>query len=364
VRLQDKVAGSVVSSGETYIEFCEHGNPPKDCVTCRLEADDPYALVPEDFEALLVNGVPETEYIYKPYIPKGARVWFWGPTGTAKSMYAMWLGATLSREGLTVAYFSEENPLEEDLRRIALLKPDAKFFRWFPRRGLDLTDSEWIAHMLEATTECDVAIFDTWTDSWYGDENSNPEVRDFDARVLKPLQAQGCTPIVIHHTGHGQPNTTPRQAASAGRGASTLGQKADVTLHFKPEANADGDDAFQLVYGKARIGGERPGPKSFRVVGGNDEGYLDIVEIEGQHTRSVLAMTGDMKRYICNAEKGYLTTGELRADAGGSTSVATEAMELLKEDSDIIYTPNDKVLAASGKYHVSKTWRPATARLV
>lgn len=353
-----------LSTDEVFVEFCEHGNLPKGCVTCRLEADDPYALVPEDFEALLAEGIPETEYVYKPYIPKGARVWFWGPTGTAKSMYALWLGAKLSREGFTVAYFSEENPKEEDLRRIGLLKPEAKFFRWFPRKGLDLTDPEWVAHMLEATTGCDIVVFDTWTDCWYGDENSNQEVRDFDAKVLKPLQAQGATPIVIHHTGHGQANVIERKAASAGRGASTLGQKADVTLHFKPEANADGDDAFQLVYGKARLGGERPGPKSFRVVGSNEEGFLDIVEIEGQHTRTVLAMVAAMKQYVFGAAKGYLTTTELRADAGGSVSVQKEAMELLKDDPDIIYTPNDKVLNASGKYHVSKTWRPATARLV
>ena len=48
------------------------------------------------------------------------------PTGTAKSMWALIKAAALSRAGVDVAYFSEENPTTEDLRRLALgLRPDA-----------------------------------------------------------------------------------------------------------------------------------------------------------------------------------------------------------------------------------------------
>ena len=69
------------------------------------------------------------------------------------------------------------------------------------------------------------------------------------------------TPVVIHHLGHRQMFSN-RGGATAGRGASSLGQKADVTLEFK---NA-GEDLFTIIYGKCRIGGlyHPDGPSRWR----------------------------------------------------------------------------------------------------
>jgi len=69
---------------------------------------------------------------------------------------------------------------------------------------MDLSDPEWVEAILEATKDCGLVEFDTWTDLRHGDENSNEEVRDFDTDVHKAIQRQGGTPLVIHHTGHKQ----------------------------------------------------------------------------------------------------------------------------------------------------------------
>jgi hypothetical protein len=52
----------------------------------------------------------EVEYLEKPYIPAGARIWLWGPAESAKSIFAQALAARLTREGRIVAYFDQENP--------------------------------------------------------------------------------------------------------------------------------------------------------------------------------------------------------------------------------------------------------------
>jgi hypothetical protein len=63
------------------------------------------------------------------------------------------------------------------------------------------------------------------------DENDNRAVADFDNTVLRPLVNAGATVIVLDHTGHTQP-FVKRGGVTAGRGASSKGQKADVVLNF------------------------------------------------------------------------------------------------------------------------------------
>ena len=311
---------------------------------------DGFNLVPTDWEALVQDGVPEIEYLFEPYLPRGARVWLWGATGTAKSIWALWAAASLSRQGIPVAYFSEENRTREDLRRLALIRPKPKCFRWFHRSGMDLTDPRWVNAMLDATEGCELVVFDTWTDLWHGDENSNPDIRDFDADVLKPLQAQGATPITIHHTGH-PVMFSNRKGATAGRGASALGQKADVTLEFKAEDNG----AFTIVYGKARIGGERQPDRTFKVV--DLEDGLDIIEVAGAHGRAVDALTEKMAQAVLTAPRGYLTSTELRTAAGGGRDAQGEALTRLEADSRVVLRV-EKVQTIDGKWRTSKVWRP------
>lgn len=316
--------------------------------------DDAYKLVTTDWQSLIHDGVPEIEFLDEPYIPKGARVWLWGATGTSKSIWALWVAAALSRLGITIAYFSEENPLVEDLRRLSLIKPDPRFFRWFHRSGMDLTDPLWIEAMLEATQGCGLVVFDTWTDLWHGEEDSNGDVRDFDVDVLKPIQAQGGTPVVIHHTGHAQ-LFSGRGGATAGRGASALGQKADVALEFK----AEDDGAFTIVYGKARMGGERQPDRTFRVVDLDDEDGLglDIIEVAGAKIRAVDGLVEKMVHAILTAPRGYFTNTELRTVVGGGRELQTEAFAKLEEDHRVEMQPERVPTGKDNKIRLSKVWR-------
>ncbi len=332
--------------------------PPKDRPELRAVAETSeeessyFALQAKDWTQLLLEGVPEMEYLDRPYIPKGVRVWLWGATGTAKSMWAMWAAARMSWNGHGVAYFSEENPLPEDLRRLAKLRPNPECFSWFHLTGMDLADADWIGSMLEATKGYDVIVFDTFTDRWGGDENKNDEVRDFDKHVLKPLIDRGSTSMAVHHTGHPQ-MFSGRRAATSGRGASSLGQKADVVLEFVAEE----DGAFTIVYGKPRIGGERLPNRTFRVIDTEDEG-LDIVEVAGHHERQVAELVTRMVEAITTIEKGYLTTTELRNAVKSASALQRDALAVLEEDERVRMT-SEKVPNKDGKVRPAKVWRPA-----
>jgi hypothetical protein len=315
-------------------------------------SEDPFALADTNWLALIRDGVPKIDYLYEPYIAKGARVWLWGATGTAKSIYALWSASNMSKQGTRVSYFSEENPTTEDLRRLALLKPDPAYLRWFHRTRMDLTDPRWVESMLTACDGDEAVFLDTWTDLWHGDESSNEAVRDFDANVLKPLQAQGATPIIVHHTGHPQ-MFGGRKGATAGRGASSLGQKADVTLEFKAEQ----DGAFTIVYGKPRIGGAVQPDRTFRVVDVEDEEAIDIIEVGGAHERAVQELADNMAEAILNAPDGYLTTSHLRTVVGGGAATQTEALALL-DRSERVSCRVERVQAQDGRHRNAKTWRP------
>jgi hypothetical protein len=313
-----------------------------------------YELQALDWSALLRDGVPEVEYIHAPYFPKLARIWVWGATGSYKSLYCEWVAAELSRRGVRVSYFSEENPIGEELRRLARLNPDPRFFRLFHRTGMDLDDGRWIEAMLAATQGDAITFFDSLTDLWGGDENDNRAVQVFDASVLKPLQAQGVTPVVLHHTGHKQ-MFSERGGATAGRGASSLGQKADLVLEFKDA----GESRFTVTYAKSRLGGIRQPDRTFRVEDA-ENGLLTIVTASNPEEQAVAELTDKIVRLICNAPDG-LTTSELRVLAGGNKERQTIALAVLESDSRI-HCGVEKRLTRDGKHHDAKVWRPARDR--
>ena len=314
--------------------------------------DDSYRLRAVDWTRLLAEGVPEVEYLWEPYFPKGARIWIWGATGSYKSLFCEWAAANLSRGCLRVSYFSEENPMQEELRRLAKVRPDPEYFRLFHRTGMDLTDPAWVESFLSVTRGDAVVFLDSWTDLWGGDEKENREVQQFDARVLKPMQAQGATPVVLHHTGHRQ-MFSDRGGATAGRGASALGQKADVTLEFKDA----GEDRFTIIYGKCRIGGVRVPERAFRVED-EDDGTVSIIECGDPGQLATNEMVEKMVRAIVTATDGSLTTSQLRAAVGGSTKRQTEAFERLADDIRV-HVEVEKVRTKDGKFRDANVWRPA-----
>lgn len=364
--LKGKAASVTMVEARTGKDAAAHlaaGHGPEEFVlvdTADTSADPPsaptdtvYTAAPLDWPKLLRDGVPPIEYLYPPYIPEGARCWIWGGTGTHKSLWSAWVAAKLSRMEIRVSYWSEENTVQEELRRLDMLRPDPAFLRVFHRTGMDLIDPQWVAFLLGAT-EGDAAVFlDSWTDLWTGDEGDNRAVQQFDANVLKPLQAQGCTPIVLHHTGHPGMFST-RAGASAGRGASSLGQKADVTLEFK----SAGKDRFTIVYGKCRIGGIRLADRTFESVDTADGG-LDIVDAASDEVEAVQALVEKMVLAITSTPIGFLTTSEVRTLVGGRRERQIPAMVLLESDPRVT-VGTEKLVRDNGKRCSCKVWRPST----
>jgi hypothetical protein len=263
--------GSLASDTRRAIQ--KPGGIPME-VDAELGNGDAIAMVPLDWQAMLRDGVPPVDYLDPPYFVKAARTWGWGPSGTAKSIFAMWKAAALTRSGHKVVYISEENPLVEDIRRLGRLNPDPDLMVVYHRQNVDLMRPECVREVLRISEGAAMTVFDSWTDCWQGDENDNRAVQQFDATVLKKLQDLGVAPFVIHHTGH--PSMFgARKGVNAGRGASSLGQKADVVLAFS--AGMAGEiQTFKLSYPKGRVGGEAPPEQLFRVVD-TEGGGLDIL---------------------------------------------------------------------------------------
>ena len=107
-------------------------------VEAEPETKGGFRLRPLDLTTLLAREPEPERFVVEPYIPRARRVWVFGAAESGKSIWALATAAQVSREGAGVAYFSEENPLDEDIRRLRRLRPDSSHFRFFSGTGLDL----------------------------------------------------------------------------------------------------------------------------------------------------------------------------------------------------------------------------------
>ena len=278
-----------------------------------------------DLRALLNGQMPEPEFL-DPHrlIPASAKVLAVGPAESGKSVWAMWLACQLSRAGREVAYFSQENPLAEDLRRLKGLRPDIERFRFYYGQGVDLARADHIAAVMHAIEGCAICVLDTLSACWGGDESDNAAFSALDAQVLTPITAAGCSPVILDHTGHAQAFVS-RRGVSAPRGASAKGQKVDVLIEFRPVAPSE----FRLEVAKMRVGGIRPRPVGCRVVDLEDD-QLDIETETGAVDPVVKEVAEQMVVAIENA--GELTTNALRAAAPASRENQQEAIRLLETE--------------------------------
>jgi hypothetical protein len=320
-----------------------------------LAEPDEDTLVPLDFHTLLAEGIPEPDYLAFPYIPRKCRIWNFGPAEAAKSLYWQWWTAKLTREGYDVVYVSAENPVGVDLDRMSRLRPDFEHLRYFHMPVLDLAEKADFLKLAEACGGADLVVLDTLSALWSGDENSNAEIVGLDRDVLVPLvRLTGATLSIVHHMGHPQPFIS-RGGANAGRGASAMGQKADVVLVFQ----AVGIHEFSLDHGKNRSPGGHKEPKArFRIVD-TEDGGLDI-EVLGRHVdERVGECTESMVEVILGGD-GNLSTEALRAalrDRGFGTSTIAEAItELLAEEPPRVRRVEGRILARDGKYRHGKAW--------
>lgn len=320
---------------------------------------DGFHAIPLDWSALQREGLPRVEMLLPPYFARGAKVVGWGPAESMKSLYAMHASAQLSREGVRVVFVSQENPLAEDVRRLERLRPDWERLSFFHDQGFDLTEPEHIHALIEAATGAGFVVLDTLSACWSGDENENKAIAAFERDVLTPLiRATGATVFVIDHVGHPQPFMR-RRGISAGRGASSKGQKFDIVLEFRP----GGLGEFTIEHAKNRPGGVKEPPRTFRVVDAEDGG-LELEQTIGIEEAKVAELAEVIVSAVDSA--GYLNTRALRAALVGRGGVETQnaAMKLLlAEDPPRVTVGWEQVETDRGRQR-AKVWRPVGGKLL
>jgi hypothetical protein len=299
------------------------------------------------------------EYLAEPYVPARKRIWAVGPAESGKSIWAAHQAAKLTRAGLTVAYVTQENGEDEELRRFLRLAADYERLRLCIDQGLDLLLPDHRQALLELAAGCALVVLDTFTACWSGDENENTALAAFDRDVLKPVVAGGASILVLDHTGNPQAFVR-RQGVSAPRGASTKGQKTDWLLDFR----AAGESRFKIEHAKGRGGGRKQPPRTYCVVDVPMEddplGRLEVEEVEATESETAAELADLLVEQI--SEQGEIQgTKALRAAAkemGYGTGVASAAVKLLREEEPRRVTVAKEVVTTGGGRQTAEVWRP------
>jgi hypothetical protein len=333
----------------------------------RSRSDGQFELVPLDWERLQREGLPKIEYLDEPLIPVRSRIWASGPTEAAKSIWAMWKGCQLSREGWRVSFVSMENPLAEDARRLDRLRPEWSFFTLYHHEQqpevLDLVKPEHVDALVGIATDQDLTILDTFTGCWAGDENSNEAFNAFDRDVMRRVVNEtGSAILMTDHTGHPQ-QFVRREGAENARGASSKGQKCDSFLQFKPR----GERAFEITHAKARMGGRKAEPARLKVVD-TEDGGIDIVSASGGEDPAIADVATELVAAIEAA--GSLTTTALKAAVPRRDQTVLDAMTMLRnEDPPRVQVHENERVQVQGKDGKPRNkratvWRPAGVSLL
>jgi hypothetical protein len=68
--------------------------------------DGGFDSLPLNYERLIAEGLPEVQYLDRPYIPAGTSIWAAGPAESGKSIFALWVSCRLSRARVRVVYIT------------------------------------------------------------------------------------------------------------------------------------------------------------------------------------------------------------------------------------------------------------------
>lgn len=203
--------------------------------------------------------IPEQEWLVEPYIPKGGRVLAFGPAGSLKSLWAMWVGAKISRRGKKVAYFSLEMLPSDTAKRLRKLNPDPANFVCFTR-DLKLGSPSHTAKLIAGLNGFDLVVIDSWTAARTGAKDSNEAIAALDNEVFLPLiRSTGAALVVIDNTGHDAITDRGKIKADHARGASAKGDKMEVTLWFRRPFE-DNNYRTEIAVKKMRLDYPMPAP--------------------------------------------------------------------------------------------------------
>jgi len=199
----------------------------------------------------------EVQWLLEPYVPAGARVMAYGPHGSLKSLWAMWLASQLSKAGHKVAYFSLEMSPREVAKRMHKMSPPTESFKLF--RRLNFESPGDLAAAQDLLRGYSLIVVDSWSAA-HDRQNDNDLVSRIDREFFLPLiEETGATLLILDNTG--QPLLTDRGKVQPdwARGASAKADKMDQTLHF--ERPDEGDNHLcRLRVKKVRGDGSIPKP--------------------------------------------------------------------------------------------------------
>jgi hypothetical protein len=312
-----------------------------------------FHLTELDLPRLIAEGIGGERWLYEPYLPERADVWAFDAAGSGKSLFFQQVCAELTTQGIECAYISEENPLAVDVDRFRRLRPDFGRLRVFHQSGIDLNEQ---GHLLELALKCQgvaLIVLDTLTAVWNGDEQSNRDIASFDRAVVRSLiRLTGATVVVVHHVGH-PVAFVRRGGVNAGRGASSMGQKADVVLVFK-EAEIN---QFIVDVAKNRMGhGRREPPTRFKIAD-TESGHLTIERMSSEASARVDECAGVAVEVI-RQEQPISTTQlkrELEGRGFGSPTVRA-ALDFLGSESSSVSRIPTRMQTKDGKERSVKAW--------
>jgi len=366
-RILETFPGSEVGPFESD-DDSEPGTPPDEGVLTEAdealsEADESlFNLVPDDWPRAAREGIAEPAFVLPPYLPRESVVLVVGAAESAKSMWAAWAAAQVVRGGGSAVLVSQENPYRVDVDRLSRLAPDlpADKLMLLNQKGLDLAEPAHFTELARVGFGSDVIFIDTLSESWSGDENSNADVvRLFRERARRLVTLTGASVVLVHHTGHPKEFIT-RKGVGAPRGASALGQKADVVLVFE----AGLENTFTIEHAKNRVvGGGFKEPKTgHRVV--DLEGNRLEIATEGHATdpRVAECMSTAVEAI---ASRGTVGTNELirelRSRGFGATTIEATRLALLAQDPARVTQSAGRVTGSDGKQYPGKVWTLASA---
>jgi hypothetical protein len=165
----------------------------------------------------------EVDWLFPPLLEKGTINALFGKPGTGKSLLALNIVLELVRDGKTVAYFDDENRVEdivERLKNFGVTSPEElSALHMYSFAGLPPLDGieggEHLAGLAEHH-KADLVVLDTTTRMVEGDENAANTFLQLYRCSLVPLKSRGITVLRIDHPGKDDHRGQRGSSAKAG----------------------------------------------------------------------------------------------------------------------------------------------------
>jgi KaiC/GvpD/RAD55 family RecA-like ATPase/5S rRNA maturation endonuclease (ribonuclease M5) len=251
-------------------DITDHLNAGFDIAEVVKDVPDLSEFTPFDWEDYETT---ETRWLYEPYLPAGGRVLVFGPAGSLKSLWSLWVAARLSQDGRNVAYFSLEMTATDLTSRLNRLHPDPNHFKVYTR--LQLTNPQHAVLLVNGLKGTDLVVVDSFSAAYQSTGyDQNEAIAMLDNDVFQPLAEQGTTVLILDNVG--QPMLTDKGPVKPtwARGASAKADKMEVSIHFdRPVSN--NNYKTTLTVKKMRLDKPTPSPLTIET----EKGTIDFYRV-------------------------------------------------------------------------------------